>query len=150
MSFRFRFASILQLRCRERDTAAAGVEEVDRAISLVDQQIEDSRAELNDLAEQRKAASTGNVAIGSLMDFQRHQLILMGNIQYLSQQRSTLLQEKTRRDIKLMKAQQAVKSFENLSEQQNAEFKKIEAERLQSRLDEWSNTRVVSGRNLDS
>ena len=147
MSFRFRFASILQLRCRERDTAAASVEEVDRAISLVDRQVDDAQSELNEIAELRKAASVGNVLVGDLMDFQRHQLVLMGNIQFLSQQKSTLVQEKIRRDFKLMKAQQAVKSFENLSDQQQAESQRIEAERLQSRLDEWSNTRVVTGRN---
>ena len=98
MSFQFRFASILQLRCRERDLAAASVEEVTRAIAMVDSQMDESRNELAGLAEQRRFASTGNVTIGNLLDFQRHQLVLLGNIQFLSQQRATLMQEKTRRD----------------------------------------------------
>ena len=84
MSFQFRFASILQLRCRERDLAAASVEEVTRAIAMVDSQMDESKSELAGLAEQRRFASTGNVTIGSLLDFQRHQLVLLGNIQFLS------------------------------------------------------------------
>lgn len=144
MSFQFRFDSILQLRYRERDVAASAVEEVQRAISLVEAQLQETQAELSELAEQRKNASTGNVAVSGLLDLQRHQLVLIGNTQHLKQQISTLEQEKTRRDIKLMKAQQAVKSFEKLREQQQTESQRQEAMRLQSRLDEWSNTRVVS------
>jgi flagellar protein FliJ len=148
MSFHFRFDSILQLRCRERDVAASAVEEVHRAISLVEAQLQETQAELNELANQRKNASTGNVAVNSLLDLQRHQLILIGNTQHLLQQISTLEQEKTRREIKLMKAQQAVKSFEKLREQQQEEAQRQEALRLQSRLDEWSNTRVVSEKGI--
>ncbi len=144
MSFQFRFDSILQLRCRERDFAASAVEEVQRAILLVQTQLNETQSELNELAEQRKNASTGNVAVSSLLDFQRHQLILIGNTQHLKQQISTLEQERTRREIKLTKAQQAVKSFEKLRAQQEEESQREEALRLQSRLDEWSNTRVVS------
>ncbi len=150
MSFHFRFDSVLQLRYRERDIAASAVEEVHRAISLVEAQLDETQAELNKLAEQRKNASTGNVAVSSLLDLQRHQLILIGNTQHLKQQISTLAQEKARREIKLMKAQQAVKSFEKLREQQQEEAKRQEALRLQSRLDEWSNTRVVSEKESSS
>lgn len=148
MSFHFRFDSILQLRCRERDFAASEVEEVQRAISLVETQLEETQSELNELAEQRKSASTGNVAVGNLLDFQRHQLVLIGNSQHLRQQISTLEQEKTRREIKLTKAQQAVKSFEKLREQQDEEAQRQEALRLQTRLDEWSNTRVISEKGI--
>jgi flagellar FliJ protein len=148
MSFQFRFDSILQLRYRERDFAASAVEEVHRAISLVEGQLQETKAELDAVAEQRKNASTGYVAVSSLLDLQRHQLILIGNTQHLKQQISTLEQEKTRREIKLMKAQQAVKSFEKLREQQQEEAKQQEALRLQSRLDEWSNTRVVSEKGI--
>ena len=144
MSFQFRFASILQLRMRERDVAASAVEEVMRAMTLLDSQLERTQAELHELDEQRKHSSTGKVAISSLLDLQRHQLILIGHTQHLKQQRSTLEQERTRREITLTKAQQAVKSFEKLQEQQQAESIRIEAHRLQSRLDEWSNTRVVA------
>ena len=143
MSPPFRFASILRLRIRERDLAASAVEEVVRAMAMIDSQVDEARAELQSLVHERKMASTGNVAVSNLLDFQRHQLVLMGNIQFLTQQRSTLLQEKQRRESKLMKAQQAVKSFENLSEQQQNEALRLENERLQSRLDEWSNTRSV-------
>ncbi|MDZ4851534.1 MAG: flagellar FliJ family protein [Pirellulaceae bacterium] len=143
MSPPFRFASILQLRIRERDLAASAVEEVVRAMAMIDSQVDEARMELQSLVHERKMASTGNVAVSNLLDFQRHQLVLMGNIQFLTQQRSTLLQEKQRRESKLMKAQQAMKSFENLSEQQQNEAQRLGNERLQSRLDEWSNTRSV-------
>jgi flagellar biosynthesis chaperone FliJ len=106
--------------------------------------LEETESELRDLADQRKHASTGNLTVSNLLDFQRHQLVLLGNSNYLKQQRSTLEQEKARRDSKLIKAQQAVRSFEKLREQQQLESLQQEANRLQSRLDEWSNTRAIS------
>ncbi len=89
-------------------------------------------------------ASRGNIAVSDLLDFQRHQLVLLANVEQWRQQRSLLMQEKTRRDATLVGSQQKVKSFENLREFQQSEAQRLEAARLQTRLDEWTTTRLAS------
>jgi flagellar export protein FliJ len=146
MSRHFRFDSIIKLRTRQRDSAALAVDEVIRAIRVIDDQLTDIQQEVSSLDGERKLASVGNIAVGQLMEIQRHQLMLFGNIQYLNHQRGKLLQEKSRRDHALLKAQQALKSLEKLRERRLSEAEIHDALRVQSRLDEWSNTRSVSNR----
>lgn len=149
MSFRFRFESVLQLRNRQRDTAAGAVSEVRRAIEMVDGKIQELNDELAELDRQRLQSLMGSIELNPLMEVQRYQLLLIGQIQYLKQQRETLDGEQKRREAVLVKAQQAVKSFEKLEEHQREQNAKVEAERLQSRLDEWSNTRSAVKKNGD-
>jgi flagellar export protein FliJ len=140
----FRFDSILQLRHRQRDSAAMAVDEVVRAVRILDDQLSDLQQEISALDGERKLALHGTIAVGQLMEIQRHQLILIGNVQYLNQQRGKLLQEKTRRDFALLKAQQALKSLEKLKEKRDGEEKFRDAKLAQGRLDEWANTRVIA------
>jgi flagellar export protein FliJ len=142
MTRNFRFASILQLRLRDRDKAVQAVEEVKLAIRTIDDQLQSIQSELAGLDSEKRQALQGAVAITSLLGIQRHQLILLGNIQYLSQQRGKLLQESHRREYRLMKTQQAVKSMEKLQERYRLEALARDDKLLQSRLDEWSNTQA--------
>ncbi len=73
--------------------------------------------------------------------------MLLGNVQYINQQRGKLLHEKTRRDSALLKAQQALKSLEKLKEKQKADDEFRAAALMQSRLDEWANTRAIISTN---
>ncbi len=132
MSFQFRFDSVLQLRNRERDTAAGAVSEVRRAIEMVDGKIEELQMELADLDRQRRDSLLGAIELNPLIEVQRYQLLLIGQIQYLQKQRETLVVEQHRREAILVKAQQAVKSFEKLEEHQRQEHAKVEASQLQS------------------
>ncbi len=150
MSQSFRFDSILKLRLRQRDAAAMAVDEVVRAIRVIDDQLGELQQEISALDGERKLSLTGSVAVGQLMEIQRHQLMLLGNVQYLNQQRSKLLQEKTRREYTLLKAQQALKSLEKLREKRLTEAETIAAAAVQSRLDEWSNTRAVARQAIES
>ncbi len=143
MTSSFRFDSILQLRHRQRDAAAMAVDEVARAIRILDDQLTELQQEITSLDGERKLALRGTVAVGQLMEIQRHQLMLLGNVQYINQQRGKLLHEKTRRDSALLKAQQALKSLEKLKEKQKADDEFRAAALMQSRLDEWANTRAI-------
>jgi flagellar protein FliJ len=147
MSHAFRFDSIVQLRQRQRDAAAMSVDEVARAIRMVDERLSEIQTEISNLDSQRRSALVGSVAVTTLTDIQRHQLILLGNIQHLNQQRATLLQEKNRRDHILLKAQQALKSLEKLRDKRLDAVQAHEAQMVQNRLDEWANTRVASEAN---
>lgn len=143
MTSSFRFDSILHLRHRQRDAAAMAVDEVARAIRILDDQLTELQQEITSLDGERKLALRGTVSVGQLMEIQRHQLMLLGNVQYINQQRGKLLHEKTRRDSALLKAQQALKSLEKLKEKQKADDEFRAAALMQSRLDEWANTRAI-------
>jgi flagellar export protein FliJ len=147
MTKAFRFHSIQVLRQRERDTAGQALEEVHRAIGLIDEQITTTRDEISGLERQRRMASQGSIAIADLMEIQRHELVLSANVQYFQQQRGKLVQEKERREHRLMKAQQAVKAIEKLHEQHQQAEAHREAQQLQIRLDEWSGAQTILKRN---
>jgi flagellar export protein FliJ len=138
-----RFNSIELLRERERDAAAALVNEVRRAVEIVDERIHANQQEIAEMNKEQQSVSHGVISIRDLTEIQRYQLVLLGQIQHLQGQRATLIEEQTRREALLLKAQQSLKSLQKLQEQYRQEALVIDAARLQGRLDEWSNTRTV-------
>lgn len=143
MTKKNRFDSIEMLRERERDAAAALVSEVRRAVEIVDERIHENQQEIAAMNQEQQVVSQGNISIRELTEIQRYQLVLLGQIQHLQGQRATLIDEQNRREAVLLKAQQSLKSLQKLHEQYRQEAMTIDAARLQSRLDEWSNTRTV-------
>lgn len=143
MTKKNRFDSIEMLRERERDAAAALVSEVRRAVEIVDERIHENQQEIAAMNQEQQVVSQGNISIRELTEIQRYQLVLLGQIQHLQGQRATLIDEQNRREAVLLKAQQSLKSLQKLHEQYRQEALVIDAARLQSRLDEWSNTRTV-------
>jgi len=143
MTKKNRFDSIEMLRERERDAAAALVSEVRRAVEIVDERIHENQQEIAAMNQEQQVVSQGNISIRELTEIQRYQLVLLGQIQYLQGQRATLIDEQNRREAVLLKTQQSLKSLQKLHEQYRQEALVIDAARLQSRLDEWSNTRTV-------
>jgi flagellar export protein FliJ len=138
-----RFNSIETLRERERDAAAALVNEVRRAVEIVDERIHANQQEIAEMNKEQQSVSHGAISIRDLTEIQRYQLVLLGQVQHLQGQRATLIEEQTRREALLLKAQQSLKSLQKLQEQYRQEALVIDAARLQGRLDEWSNTRTV-------
>ena len=143
MTKKNRFDSIEMLRERERDAAAALVSEVRRAVEIVDERIHENQQEIAAMNQEQQVVSQGNISIRELTEIQRYQLVLLGQIQHLQGQRATLIDEQNRREAVLLKTQQSLKSLQKLHEQYRQEALVIDAARLQSRLDEWSNTRTV-------
>ena len=143
MTKKNRFDSIEMLRERERDAAAALVSEVRRAVEIVDERIHENQQEIGEMNTEQQLVSQGNISIRELTEIQRYQLVLLGQIQHLQGQRATLIDEQNRREAVLLKAQQSLKSLQKLHEQYRQKALVIDAARLQSRLDEWSNTRTV-------
>ena len=143
MTKKNRFDSIEMLRERQRDAAVALVSEVRRAVEIVDERIHENQQEITSMNQEQQLVSQGNISIRELTEIQRYQLVLLGQIQHLQGQRATLIDEQNRREAVLLKAQQSLKSLQKLHEQYRQEALVIDAARLQSRLDEWSNTRTV-------
>jgi flagellar export protein FliJ len=143
MTKKNRLESIETLRERQRDAAAALVNEVRRAIEIVDERVHSNQQEIAAMNKEQQQVSQGSISIRDLTEIQRYQLVLLGQIQHLQGQRATLLEEQNRRESVLLKAQQALKSLQKLQEQYRQEAFALDAARLQGRLDEWSNTRTV-------
>lgn len=143
MAAPFRLATILRLRERERDEAAKQVEEVFRAIAILDRNHEELSSEYRSIDATRQSYLVGEVKLQKLLDVQRYQLILLGQIQHIDQQKSLILEELQRRQAHLLEKQQAVKAIEKLKEHHLLDDSKHQQRLLQSRIDEYSNYQAV-------
>ena len=143
----FRLASVLRLRERERDQAAHALDQVRQAISILDQRRDELKMEYDAGEEARHGLLHGAVAIHRLLDIQRYQMVLVGQLQHIANQRATLVQEEERRKHALMLRQQAVRALEKLKEHHDEESLRIAVTRQQSRIDEWSITREARNTN---
>lgn len=141
MAAHFRLATVLRLRERERDQAAGEVEQVHRAIAIVDGRIEELQSEYRQMDDFRQDASIGAISIHRLLDVQRYQLVLTGQIQHAKQQREQLLVELRKREAKLTAIQQKVKVLEKLKEKHLEDDRILQQARQQARIDEWSSIR---------
>lgn len=141
MATTFRLATVLKLRERERDAAAMAVQEVYRALQILDERSRELQAEHQEIDRQRHSQLQGAIAVRRLLDGQRYQMVLLGQLQHIAQQHDQLQEEKTRREAVLVKRQQEVKVLEKLREKHQEEERKILEARQQSRIDEWSTVR---------
>ncbi len=141
MATTFRLATVLKLRERERDAAAMAVQEVYRALQILDERSRELQAEHLEIDRQRQSQLQGAIAVRRLLDGQRYQMVLLGQLQHIAQQQEQLQEEKERREAVLVKRQQEVKVLEKLREKHQEEERKILEARQQSRIDEWSTVR---------
>lgn len=141
MAVPFRLASVKKLRERERDTAAMAVQEVHRAIEILESRATEIREENQAMDRERQQALQGSISVHRLLDSQRYQIVLLGQLQHIQQQQQQLQQEKHAREAILVKHQQSVKVLEKLEEKHDLEQQRIAEARQQSRIDEWSTVR---------
>ena len=144
MSRKFRLATLLKIRERERDQAGQAVSDALIAIAKMDEAKRDIDQQNRAMDELRKQSSNGRISLGQILDAQRYQLVLAAQAAHIAQDRSLLVQELERRQAKLLKCQQAVKSLEKLRDNRFAAEDELALKKEQERLDEWSNTRVAS------
>ncbi len=142
MKTKFAMETVLRLRQRERDQAALAVSEIRNAIEKYQAEIAEVVAQTNQLSADRRASSIGNVPVSSLIDIQRFQIQLVMQVQSMREKELLLLEEATKREKTLLLCQQNLKAMELLEEHHQLKVKASSERALQSRLDEWSNTRV--------
>jgi flagellar export protein FliJ len=138
---KFRLATLLKIRERDRDQAAKMVQDARLAMAKVEENKREllaQNAEMNDL---RKGASSGAVDLRGLLDAQRFQMILIAQVQQLDEHLGKLNQELERREALLLKCQQAVKSLEKLRDQRTESAEILALLKQQERTDEWSSVR---------
>ena len=137
-SFRFRLLSIMRLRVRERDKAAQSLQQAQLAKQKLLDQIRELEEEIASLASVRSAASIGHVDIQRVIDAQRYQLTLLENIRSIQSNIALVDQELEKRRAKLVVCEQEVRALEKLEDKQRIAWDAEQAQRDQSRLDEWA------------
>lgn len=145
MSFRFRLQSVLKLRLAARDERRKALADALRAESIVREQIETLKREMEESRESaRAAASPGRVEVDRLLSLNRHELLLGANIKSLEMQRLKIAEELERRRLALVEADRDVKALEKLRERQEREAALAEDRREQQQLDELAIVRAFA------
>lgn len=138
---KFRLATLLKIRERDRDIAAKAVQEVRLAIEKLDNAqrgIDEANRQMNDA---RKQSSFGAINLHQILDAQRYQMVLSAQSAQIADHQGKLNQELERRQFALLQSQKAVKALEKLRDQR-AQAADIQAlAKQQERLDEWSSIR---------
>ena len=138
---KFRLATLLKLRERDRDLAAKAVQDVYLAIGKLDaaqQEIDETNLQMN---EARKQSSFGAINLNQILDAQRYQMVLAAQSAQIADHKGKLNQELERRQFALVQSQKAVKSLEKLRDQRSQAADVHALARQQERLDEWSSIR---------
>ncbi len=138
---KFRLATLLKLRERDRDMAAKAVQDVYLAIGKLDtaqQEIDEANSQMN---EARKQSSFGAINLNQILDAQLYQMVLSAQSAQIADHKGKLNQELERRQFALVQSQKAVKSLEKLRDQRSQAADVHALARQQERLDEWSSIR---------
>jgi flagellar export protein FliJ len=138
---KFRLATLLKLRERDRDLAAKAVQDVYLAI----EKLETAQHEINlansQMNEARKQSSFGAINLNQILDAQRYQIVLAAQSAQIADHQGKLNQELERRQFALVQCQKSVKSLEKLRVQRDQAADTHALARQQERLDEWSSIR---------
>lgn len=138
---KFRLATLLKIRERDRDLAAKALQDVRLAIERLDEaqkEIDESNRLMNNT---RKQSSFGAIDLHQILDAQRYQLVLSAQSAQIADHKGKLNQELERRQFALVQSQKAVKSLEKLRDQRVQAADVQALAKQQERLDEWSSIR---------
>ncbi len=142
---KFRLATLLKIRERDRDTAAKAVQDVRLALEKLDnaqREIDEANRLMSDA---RKQSSFGTINLHQILDAQRYQMVLAAQSAQIADHKGKLNQELERRQFALIQSQKAVKSLEKLRDQRSLTADLHALARQQERLDEWSSIRHAMG-----
>ncbi len=146
MSFKFRFASILELRRRQRDEAGAAVGKANQAISRIDEQIDAIRLQREDVRSSSTRSRVGEISVENLLAVGRYEMQLDGDISRLRTTLGELINEMNRRQQLLMDAEAEVKRFERLESNERETHRTEMLAREQADADERSTQAYILAR----
>jgi flagellar FliJ protein len=152
--FRFRLATVLHLRVAARDERRTELGRAQRAAEVLREQQRKINAEIAENQDalrrlmQRQAASSSGVSVDSLLNANRHSLVLKSQLVQLDKQQDQIAAEITKRQAVLVEADRDVRVLEKLQEKQQAEYETRSLALEQRELDEiavqrsWRATRA--------
>jgi flagellar export protein FliJ len=133
--FTFRLASVLRMRCAQRDERRAELAQAFQAEEILRQQKHEIACELAELRRQRTTPG-GELNVDVLLDAARYEFVLSAQQQALEEQTEKVSAEIERRRQALVAADQQVRTLEKLQETQQQRHHAAEQTREQSYLDE--------------
>jgi len=146
MSFRFRFASLLQLHRNRRDEAGAQVGKAQQAIARVDQQTERLTLQRGELQGDSQYSRVGDVSVDQMLAHGRYDAMLLADLQSLRETRAQLEQELARRQEILVQAETEVKRYERLEASDRLSYQYELQKRQQAEFDEAASVRHMMER----
>ena len=135
---KFRLATLLKLRERDRDVAAKAVQDVRLAIEKLHERQREIDESNRSMDAYRKHSSNGTINLHQILNAQRFQMVLAAQSAQIADQQRTLRQELEQHKIALLQCQQAVKSLEKLKGKRDDAAQTLALGKQQERLDEWS------------
>ncbi len=142
--FKFRLATLQQIRESARDQRRAELAQAYHADELLEQQQEELRRESGELAQKmRQSAGKGQVDIEQLLSTQRYEVVLRWQEQQLRQQREAVAEEIERRREALVHANRQVRVLEKLHDRQLERHREEEARQHAKQLDEVAGQRAL-------
>lgn len=136
--FQFRLENVIQLRERQRDTAAQAYQQASAAIDELNRRIEELR-ELHDAqASVQSACGASHVDPQRMLESQRYQMHLKQQISGIKSKLELVEVEREKRRLHLVHKEQEVRSIEKLREKQLAAWKTEQLRKQQFMLDEWA------------
>lgn len=143
MSFRFRFAFLLDLRRRERDEAGASVGQATEAIQKVDDQINELNQCREELKRQQADIRVGSISVDRMLSSGRYDLQLQADVAGLLDTKQKLNQEFLRRQALLAVAQGEVQRFEKLEERAREEYRFEQLKQEQAEADDRNSAKFL-------
>lgn len=139
--FNFRLQPVVQLRERERDTAAENYRKATQAIEELNRQIDDLQKESQLQTPLLQVAGQGRVNADAVLASRQYQSHLAQQIAGIQETLKTIQQECENRRQVLVVKEQALKSIEKVKAKQRQEFDTLTLKREQLALDEWASSK---------
>lgn len=119
--FSFRLATLMKLREADRDERRGELAKAYRAIEVIDGRLAEIEQELQSARSVgRTGADIGDIAVDTLLDYERYELTLMAEKKNVESQRTQVAEEAERRRAALVEADREVQVLDKLREKQLA------------------------------
>lgn len=140
-----RLATIIGLRQRQRDAAAASYQDALAAHAKLQSQIDALRQEHAAQLPVQATSSLGTVNTQRLIESHRYQLHLLQQVEAIGSQMRLVAAECEKRRLNLVAKEQAVRALEKLQDKQRAAAVALEIGRQQETLDQFASFRHWQG-----
>jgi flagellar export protein FliJ len=139
--YTFQLQTLLELRIHHRTEQQRRLAEALHAEEILAQQMADVQIELQQVKASASNRQVGDVDINRLLDAQRYELVLAGQLRLLSEKQKQVALESERRRQAVIEADRGVKSLQQLDEQHRATHRRQTERHLQRELDDLATTR---------
>lgn len=148
--FQFRLQSVEKVRTRNRDAAAEAVRQAQEAIFHLNDQILQLQAEMKEQSDLQGQSAIGIIQTQRVLESQRYQLHLLGQVRAIEDRLALIQQEYQRRQKILVEREAELKALERMRDAQFEQWQQTQLARAQNRLDEWSGYRYWANRQTDN